>query len=225
MKLEDKSNNFKSMGIPENMKAASQKAQAAKDAPKRPEGGVNKDHVFVPEESSEEQSPDTPVEGSAKSADEKKAMTGQELLKSLGAKFDENDFSSLLLQGYYETVLEVIPGRLKAKFRTLLTKEYREIDEIVAKEVSEKPMTQDGHSARVSTWNISFGVLELNGKTIAKQDSKGKKSATELAQERIAKFEDMSPPIVNKLIKMHGQITWAVNNIVHDPASENLKNS
>jgi hypothetical protein len=171
------------------------------------------------------------VEGSAtpKTQDEKAAQKPEDLLISLGAKFDDNDFAQLLLKGYYETTIDIVPGRMKAKMRTLLTKDYREVDELAAAERLEKPMTQNGADARLSTWNIAFGVIELNGKAIVKQidanSKKAQKTSIEIAQERLAFFENMAPAIVNLLIKKHGQITWAINMIVNSGESDHLKNS
>jgi hypothetical protein len=145
----------------------------------------------------------------------------------MGAKFDEEDFQRILFKGHYETVIDVIPKKLTAKFRTLTGREYDEIDEIIALEIKEIPMTQDGLRTRTSMWVIAYGVIELNNKVIVKEilNEKGVPSTREMAEVRRKVFAEMAPGIVNMLIQKHGAISVAVNSIISNPDGGATKNS
>lgn len=225
MKLGPGVDNFKSMGIPENMQEGIRKNQEKKNQSQRPsKEPVQSDMGFAQDEDDKtEKVEEQKSENKEQTPEEAAVVDPVKLLEKMGAKFDDESFAQILLKGYYETVVDIVPGRLKAKMRTLITKEYREIDEVCAEERTKTPMTHDGATARVSMWNISYGVLELNNKSIAKVEKN--KTSLELAKARLDIFETMAPAIVNKIIKMHGQMTYAINMIVNDDNKEYLKNS
>lgn len=202
-----------SFGIPEEIKEAAQRQQERKNRTASSE-----------EPKYEEASQSAPeVKPEAEKVDESRP---ENILSKLGAKFGEEDFNQLLFKGTYETTIDVIKGRLTAKFRTLTSDEYDQIDEILAKEMKDIDMTQDGLRTRSSMWVISYGVTELNGKAVTKlvKDKEGKLDVKATAIARRAVFATMAPAIVNLLIQKHGAITVAINTIAADP-TENLKNS
>jgi hypothetical protein len=218
MKFQDHKRPAGSFGIPEEIKEAAHRQQARN----------------TKSESSEEQTDyKEAAEASAKSAvesdeeDEERSDSSPEaILEKLGAKFTEDDFSQLIFKGTYEATIPVVKGRLTGKFRTLTSDEYDQIDEILAKEMKDVDMTQDGLRTRSSMWVISYGVTELNNKLVAKpiKDKEGKVDLKATAIERRKVFANMAPAIVNQLIQKHGAITVAINTIAAEP-SENLKNS
>lgn len=195
-----------SFGIPEEMKQAAERNKAKA----RPEPKVE---APVKEVEESEEKPDA-------------SKTPYDILRSMGADFTEDDFQKLIFKGTYETTLDVVKGRLTAKFRTLSTRDHDEIDEILAKEMKDIPMTEDGLRSRTSMMIISYGVTEISGKpltkTILTDDKKPDNKA--MAMARRAVFLEMSPSVVNILIQKHGSITVAVNMIASNP-EENLKNS
>ena len=153
-------------------------------------------------------------------------LTPEKVLERMGAKFDEDDFQRLIFKGYYETEIDVVKGRLKAKFKTLTSQEYDEIDELIANEIKDVAMTNDGLRTRTAMWVIAYGVVELSGKPTSKpiKDKEGRIDSKATASERRKLFSAMAPAVVNLLIQKHGAITMAVNEITADPTG-NLKNS
>jgi hypothetical protein len=212
MKLNDGNKNKGSFGIPEDFQNAQnnfkkQKAQAEEKPKAQPQ-------------------PEAPAEEEAKE-EVISTDTPEAVLEKMGAKFDEEDFQRLIFKGFYETEIPVIKGKLKAKFKTLTSQEYDEIDEIMAEEARDIPMTNDGYRSRMAMWIISYGVTELAGKVLVKPivDKDTKTPDTKaMAKERRKIFGAMGPAVVNLLIQKHGAITTSLNMIASNPEG-NLKNS
>lgn len=149
-----------------------------------------------------------------------------EVLKSLGVEFTNDSFQHLLFKGFFESEIEVIKGRFKATVRTLTGAEYDEVDELLAAEVKNTDMTNDGFQARRAMWVLSYGVTHLTGKllakTVATKDKKIDTMAT--AKERRKVLSQLAPALTNQLIQKHGAMTMAINTIVAEP-DKYLKNS
>lgn len=164
--------------------------------------------------------------------DVQKLKTPQDMLSDIGADFSDDDFQKLLFKGYYEAVVTVIPERLYAKMRTLTAEEHDEIDSILATEIKDIPMTNDGYSNRHSALILAYGVLEVgqNKKTLAplarppvgaKAKSLDAKSLAMLRRDAIKK---MAGSVVSLLTVRHGTMAMAINAICANPG-DNLKNS
>lgn len=211
MQFTDRSSATKgSFGIPEELKEA-QERQRTKT------------------ESAKEQSPVT-EEVQLKQEDlskEAKEQTPTAILKKMGADFNDEDFQALIFKGIYEAEIDVVPNRLRAKFKTLIGDEYDEIDEIIANEIKDIPMTNDGLKTRTAMWVISYGVTSLAGKPLSKliKGKDDKPDTRAMAAERRKVFAAMAPAIVNQLIQKHGAITMAINLIITANPADNLKNS
>lgn len=198
-----------SFGIPPEMKEAAEKHKTKAEPKQRP-----------PQEELKQETPDAPSESK-----DVKVKTPLDVLQGMGADFTEEDFSRLIFKGNYETTIDVIKGRLTAKFRTLSTREHDEIDEIITTELKDTPMTEDGLRSRTSLLIISYGVTELQGKPLTKQILDGKTIDTKaMALARRAVFLEMAPAVINILINKHGAITVAMSMIASEP-EDNLKNS
>jgi hypothetical protein len=211
MKFSDAAGTKGSFGIPQELKDAHERQRAKTQS--KPASQAEAPQAEAPQE----------AEVLDEAAGE---MTPEKVLEKMGAKFTEEDFQRLIFKGNYETDIDVIPGRLKAKFRTLTSQEYDEIDEIIANEIKDVAMTNDGLRTRTAMWIIAYGVTELAGKPLAKptKDKDGKVDSKAIAASRREIFAAMAPAVVNLLIQKHGAITMAVNSIAADP-SGNLKNS
>ncbi|NDC22648.1 MAG: hypothetical protein EBZ49_00735 [Proteobacteria bacterium] len=204
-----------SFGIPPEMQEAMNKKQEKKEPVSAP----------IPP-AAEEVAPKEPIPKEAitnASVDDSDPIR---ILERLGGKFDNDDFQKLLFKGYYETELDVVKGRFRATFRTLTGAEYDEVDELLALEVKNTEMTNDGFMARRSMLIISYGVTHLMGKPVAKpvltSDKVVDTKATAL--ERRKALSALAPAITNKLIQTHGTITVAMNQIVENP-DKYIKNS
>jgi len=204
-----------SMGIPPHLTEAAEKQRIlkAKKDETKPEPKTEPP-VIQPQEG---------AEGSSEKEQEGENPT--ELLKAIGAKFTDEDFHKLLFRGYYETELDIIKDRFKATLKTLTTKEYDEVDELLAEEIKTIPMTSDGYNNRYAMWIISFGVTQLMGKPVAKVVMKDNViDAKETAKKRREAFGMLAPQLTNLLIQKHGVLTVALNIIARKP-EVHLKNS
>jgi hypothetical protein len=152
--------------------------------------------------------------------------TPTEMLSQIGAKFTDDDFQRLLFKGYYEAELEVFKGKFKATFRTLTGREYDEVDEMLAEDIKDVAMTNDGLDARRAMWIISYGVTHLMGKPVAKVIMTKDKlvDSKETARARRQVLAELAPQVTNKLLRMHGTIVVSLNQIAADP-EQFLKNS
>jgi hypothetical protein len=208
-----------SFGIPEELRVASEKQKTR--AKVSSEVFEEAEESAQPEQT-EEKKEESKKEESAKNPEE----SAQDILEGLGASFSEEDFQRLIFKGYYEAEVPIVKDRLKAKIRTLTSNEYDEVDEIIAGEIKDIDMTNDGMRARQSMWIISFSVVELNGKPLCKpiKAADGSLDLKAMATERRKAFKAMAPAVVNILIQKQAAITIAINMITANPG-ENLKNS
>lgn len=201
-----------SFGIPPEIQEAAQRARASAAKPAAPPV------VEEPQATPEEEAIDDKV---AEASDPTK------ILETLGIKFSDELLQQLIFKGSVEQTINIVPGKLTAKCKTLTVEDHDLVDEIMAGEVQDIKMTNTGFENRRSLLVLSFGILELAGKPVCKaivdKDSKTiDKVAT--AKKRREVLQAMAPGIVNLMAQKHGAMTVAFNMIAADPG-EYLKNS
>jgi hypothetical protein len=200
-----------SFGIPPEMKEAAERSQAKKEEVKQP--------AKEPELKAKVETPVTDEDANK--------VDPYNILKTLGIEFTDEMFNQLLFKGFVEAEVDVIPGKLKAKFKTLTTEEHDLVDELLAEDLKNKQMTSDGFEARRSVWTMAFGVTHLLGKPIcpivlAADKKTMDKMAT--AKKRRPYIAGLAPIVMNTMIQKHGAMTVAINMIVSEPG-EHVKNS
>ena len=193
-----------SFGIPEELEQAAMKSKQQPTEPAKPVEQPNTTTTTTKEEN-------TIVD---------------DILKDLGIEFTSEDFQKYIFRGSIEKEVVIVKGYLKAKFRSLIGKEWDEIDEILAGETKDIPMTVQGMDIRKSVLVLSYGILELEGKLLSKVI---KLNDTELdtkamALERRKALLRLAPSVTNIMIEKHGALTMVLNNITRDPGTH-IKNS
>lgn len=178
-----------------------------------------------------EAGPDSAEEGDGKqgasfSGSDVSKLTPRKALASLGVTLEDQDFHSILYRGYVEKNVEIMPaiGGIKAmlvKLKTLTPEEYNLVDELVAEDLDAIKGTNLGFQARRELWTISFAVLDINGRELgkAKRDKDGNLDLKELARNRHKMLSQLSPAVINKIIKINSTLNWAITAIVEDPKS------
>ncbi len=212
-----------SMGIPPEIQEAAERARQTsnQNVKKAPEPGFEQ----VASEAGPVPQP-TPVPVPEVTDQQAEAAKPVEILKKLGIEFNDEVFQSLLFKGFVEHKVEIVKGRFEVKFKTLTTDEYDLVDELLAKEVQDTSMTNDGFNSRRAMWILAFGTLELAGKPVCKPVlSKDKQvDVVETAKLRRQVLGKMAPAVINIMIQKHGAMTVAINMISTDP-EEHIKNS
>ncbi len=210
-----------SMGIPPEIQEAAERARqrSAQNVKKSEEAAEQHDPVKeVPQAQPQTQAP----------VDDKVAEASNpvEILKKLGIEFDDDTFQSLLFKGYVEHVVEIVKGRFSVKFKSLTTDEYDLVDELLAKDLQDTSMTNEGFNSRRAMWILAFGVLELAGKPVCKPvlDKDKKLDVIETVKLRRQVLGKMAPAVINIMIQKHGAMTVALNMISSNP-EEHIKNS
>lgn len=202
-----------SMGIPPNIQAAGERAR--EEASRRREE----------QEKPLEPPPATALADATLTDEQVKQAEPMKILEQLGITFTEEMFSALLFKGFVEIPVEIVKGRLTVKFKTLTTEEHDFVDELVAEELKDKNMTNEGFQNRRSLWVLSFGTVEMQGRPVAKLVIKDKAldllATVKLRREVLGK---LAPAVINPMIQKHGAMTVAFNMIVADPGTH-IKNS
>jgi hypothetical protein len=195
-----------SMGIPPEIQEAAERARQR-----------SAQNVKKSEEAAEQHDPVNKVA---------EASNPVEILKKLGIEFDDDTFQSLLFKGYVEHVVEIVKGRFSVKFKSLTTDEYDLVDELLAKDLQDTSMTNEGFNSRRAMWILAFGVLELAGKPVCKPvlDKDRKLDVIETVKLRRQVLGKMAPAVINIMIQKHGAMTVALNMISSNP-EEHIKNS
>lgn len=205
----------------EEKKAAAEAAPGPDDAEEENEGpGVVED-----------EGPDTGMgesdkPGAAFAPGDVTKLPPRKALESLGVKLEDQDFHSILYRGYVEKDVEIMPalGGVKAmvvKLKTLTPEEYNLIDELLAEDLDAIKGTNLGFQARRELWTISFAVLDINGRELGKvkREKDGSVDLKELARSRHKMLSQLSPAVINKIIKINSTMNWAITAIVEDPKS------
>lgn len=151
-------------------------------------------------------------------------LSPRKALKSLGITLTDADFHSVLYRGFVEKAVEIMPamGEVKAmvvKIKTLTPDEYNVVDELVAEDIENIKGTTAGFQVRRELWMIAFAVIDINGREIAKvkRDKDGEADLKELARARQKMLKQLSPAVINKLIRTVNTMGWAISAIVEDP--------
>lgn len=157
--------------------------------------------------------------------DKNSKLNPHELLAEIGVEFTDEDFQRLVFKGSItkNIVITHVAGKdLVAEMKTLTTKEYQEVDELLMTEAGFTRMTDDSFKARQSMWTIAYGVAKLMDKPLSRPINKKDTDEPDTkarAQEIRKVFEAMAPGVVNLIVQKHGILTVAVNMIVASPGT------
>ena len=217
-----------SFGIPQHMQDAHQAFQEKKTA----EASEASEEGMPEGEEEDTGDADGPDEGQTEGEAAQPAtlstdiarMPPRKALAAVGITLDDKDFHSILYRGFVEKEVEVMPalGSFKAlvvKIKTLTPDDYNLVDELVAADLENIKGTNAGFQSRRELWTISFAVLELNGRELAKvkRTKDSEVDLKELARERHKMLSQLSPAVINKLIRINSVFNWAITAIVEDP--------
>lgn len=152
-------------------------------------------------------------------------------LKKLGITLKEEDFHQILFRGELEKEVELFPAiggksAIRVTLKTLTAEEYDWADELLAQEVRDTPLTNEGYATRKSMGILAFGVVKNQGQPLPRTGVPMKDKVVDyraLAQLRRSEFKRWSPALLTKMIRIHTVLTLAINFIVDDPKDENLK--
>jgi hypothetical protein len=214
-----------SFGIPPEMQAEvdnyhKKKAIAAKSADEDPSV----------DEAEEEEQPIFVEDGEADVKE--KSPVGPnpvENLKKLGIELADDDFQKIVFRGYLEKDVVVVPSirgtkPLKATFKTLTGAEIDEVDELLADDIQEIKMTNDGYQTRRSMWLITYGVTKLMDKPLCQPVLvKGKPDSKATMRMKKKVLAALNPGILTKIMHIHGILTVSINAILMDQESDYLK--
>ena len=164
-----------------------------------------------------------------------KEPTPEENLARIGVELDDDDYHNIVFRGGLEKEVVVFPAisktrELRAVIKTLKTKEYDSIDEILAEDYKTTAMTNDGVTSRRSLLILSFAVVKLDGKALTKpifyQDESGKNVVDVKATARDRKEKilgELSPVVVNELISIHAILTINMELILKESKAKYIK--
>ena len=156
-------------------------------------------------------------------------------LAKLGVSLEDEDFQKVMFKGFVEKEdILIVPGfrgvrPLKATFKTLTVKEYDEVDELLAEDIRDRKMTNDGFASRRSMWILSYGVTKLQGKPLPAvfygEPPNKVFDSKETAKSRRNVLGDLSHAVINRMIHVHAAMTVAIESIISDPEAIFLKKS
>lgn len=224
-------NNFQgSFGIPQHMKDAMEAHKAGKEEDDRPSLNEEPEPVLHVDYDSNEQ------EAEEEEQEQEVLRTPLEALeKDFGVKFEDEDFHKILFKGYLEKDVEAVPSIKGSKplivtFKSLNGEEYDLVDELLAEDIRDTRMTNDGFTLRRGMWILAIGITKIQGKPVAPtqfQEVGGKKEVDLKATARAKRtvLAKLNAAVINRLTRIHGQITLAINAIIEDPTADYLKKS
>jgi hypothetical protein len=95
------------------------------------------------------------------------------------------------------------------------------VDELLSEDIERGQLTRDGVEIRKSLWILSFAVIELNDRPIAKPVLDKDKAflPKETARERRKVLSELNPLVVNKMINIHGTFVSCLNSMIMDDKS------
>lgn len=160
--------------------------------------------------------------------EEVSTVTPEAILKRIGIEPTEDDYHSLLFRGFVEKVVPVaqIPGgrKLSAKIKTLTAEEVEWVDEFLARDIESTKMTNSGLDFRRAGWTMAFAILELEGRPIAKNVLvDGVVDHKKTAEERRKVIAKLSPYVIDKIIRIHAEMSAAFNVIITEPTGDLVK--
>lgn len=156
------------------------------------------------------------------------------LRESFGIVLEDEDFHKILFRGFVEKDIEAVPPirgskPLIATIKSLNGHEYDLVDELLAEDIRDVRMTNDGYSTRRNMWILSFAITKLQGKAyvspVMMKDQEGKDvlDGKATARKRRAKLATLNAAVITRLMRIHGQLTLAINAIMEDPEADFLK--
>ena len=162
-------------------------------------------------------------------------ITPEENLARLGINLVEDDYHSIVFRGFLEKEVVVFPAisktrELRATIKTLKAAEYDLVDELMADDIRNVPMTNEGYSARRSLWILSVAVTRLDGKPLTKpiytKDYDGKNVVDVKATAKDRKLKilgEMSHIVLNELVALHAALTTNMDLILNEGKRAYLK--
>ena len=231
MKIGANTNTQGSFSIPPAMKAAAEEFAKKRDAgEKRP--SLEGEEAELPEEfrdpAAVEDTDYVPESSSQKITDPLK-----ELEDEFDIKLEDEDFHKIVFKGYLEKDVIAVPSIRGSKplvvtFRSLNGEEYDLVDELLAEDVRDLRMTNEGFSLRRGMWILTAGITRIQGKPLCNSEYHevgGKKeldvkATTRKKRDVIAK---LNAAVLTRLMRIHSQLTVAINYIIEDPQADYLK--
>lgn len=157
----------------------------------------------------------------------------QELEDEFDVTLEDEDFHKIVFKGYLEKDVIVVPSLrgtkpLIATFKTLNGEEYDLVDELLAEDIRDRRMTNDGFGTRRGMWMLAAGITRIQGKVLCNSEYSevdGKKefnvkATTRKKREVIAK---LNGAVLTRLMRIHAQLTLAINAVIDDPTADYLK--
>lgn len=162
-----------------------------------------------------------------------------ECLKRIGVELSDDDLFKIIFRGYLEKeIVVVLPvgGRTKplvATFRTLTGEEVDAADELLAEEIGDTKMTNDGYHTRRSMWILSYGLTHLAGKPVcnpveytkSKSEDAPKFNMKATIKLRRKVLSTLNPGVLAKMMHLHSIFTVNINAIIANPEADYLKKS
>jgi len=208
-----------SFGIPKEVNEQIDNLRQQKESAER----INREVSEPPPAKTEDWPTTESVESEQVSAADPEAV-----LKRLGIEPTEEDYHSLLFRGFVEKKVDIaqVPGgkKFSAKLKTLTAEEVEWVDEFLAEDIERTKMTNSGLDFRRAGWTMSFAILELNDRPIAKNVIvDGTVDHKKTAEERRKVIAKLSPYVIDKIIRIHAEMSAAFNVIITEPTGEFVK--
>lgn len=154
------------------------------------------------------------------------------LLKAIGLAPSEDDFHSLLFRGFIEKTIDICKNpvakkAMTAKLRSLTAEEMDYVDELIAEDIDSLKVTTVGIEQRRSLWVMSFGVREIEGRSLCRpiyHEGTKDVDAKQMARERRKVLSKLNPILIDEMIRKHALMVNAYNAILFDKEGETLKN-
>lgn len=154
-----------------------------------------------------------------------------ERLAKIGVVLSDDDFHKIIFKGYLEKDIVVVPSirgtkPFVATFKTMTGAEMDEADELLAEDIGETRMTNEGYQMRRSMWFVCYGVVKLMGKPVCQPvvDSKtGISNTKATAQAKRRVLSALSPAVLSKIMFIHATFIGSINGIIADPEADYLK--
>lgn len=222
-----------SFGVPPELKAEGDRmmASVAKDDSERPSmDGYEEPQEHMPKATADD---DVLAEEGAARKPPASSDSPLDTLSKYGVELEDEDFHKVLFKGFMEKEVVIVPAfrtvkALSATIRTLTVQEYDEVDELLAEDMRDVKMTQDGFNSRRSMWILSYGIVRLQGKPVHNPVYVGEGADKEFdskatARKRREVLGKLGHAAINRMIYLHAAITVAIEAIVQDPEAYFLK--
>lgn len=223
-----------SMGIPPDLQEQAQKARDERDRKLGADAKRQEQEREGPSESwplNEDAQTDAPesAENPEAKPEEQKPLDPLEMLKKIGVTPTEDDFYNFIFKGYIEKTLELVKSSiagvsLTVTLRTLTAQELDFVDELVAEDLDNIKMTNQGIAIRRSMWTLAFALHKLNGKPVIKElVEDGKPKLKENARAKRAVIQRLAPTILDMMLRTHAVMTTAFGLVINESGNDSLK--